>query len=193
MNDEQLRIVTSVNGSIRLSSQPGRSIDSEEIRRSSATWATAGDGTRRIAPGRRTNSSRSPGRRRARADLRILLLQIRDDPRVRAEEHTSFCDYSGLEASQIAVLNAFDWPDFPPDVADGYNALFIGGASEASVLEPERYPFVGPCIDLTLRCARGGLLPCLPRVSGSSSPCWRSEVASFVTTETSRWARSRSG
>ncbi len=92
-----------------------------------------------------------------RADLRILLLQIRDDRRVRAEEYASFCDYSGLEASQIDVLNAFDQPDFPPDVADGYDALFVGGASEASVLEPERYPFIRSCIELTRRWAMGGL------------------------------------
>jgi GMP synthase (glutamine-hydrolysing) len=93
---------------------------------------------------------------RARGDLRVLLLQIRDDHRVRMEEHESFCDYSGLSASQIDVLNVFDRPSFPPEVADRYDALFIGGASEASVLEPERYPFVHASLALTRHWARNG-------------------------------------
>jgi len=92
--------------------------------------------------------------RRSRASLRGLLLQIRADARVRAEERSSLCDYSGLDAAQIDVLNAFDRSDFPPDAADGYDALFIGGASEASVLEPGSYPFVGPCIELVRHCAQ---------------------------------------
>ncbi|MEE2708499.1 MAG: hypothetical protein VYA69_02790 [Gemmatimonadota bacterium] len=40
--------------------------------------------------------------------LRILLLQIRQNPKVRREEHDSFVRYSGLDASQIHNLNVFD-------------------------------------------------------------------------------------
>jgi GMP synthase (glutamine-hydrolysing) len=82
---------------------------------------------------------------------------MRDEHRVRTEEYASFCDYSGLEAAQIDALNVFDRPEFPPDVTDGYDALFIGGASGPSVLESEHYPFVRPCIELTRRCAKDGL------------------------------------
>ncbi|MCP3986326.1 MAG: type 1 glutamine amidotransferase [bacterium] len=90
---------------------------------------------------------------RERSNLRILLLQIRDQQRVREEEHLSFASQAGLDPSQIEILNVFDTPRFPADAADGYDALFVGGASEASVLEPESYPFVPYGCDL-LRHAR---------------------------------------
>jgi GMP synthase (glutamine-hydrolysing) len=85
-------------------------------------------------------------------DLRLLLLQIRDEPAVRQEEHTSFARYSGLAPEQIEVLNVFDTPDFPPGVIDGFDALLVGGGSEASVLEPEKYPFLRPAMALLLHC-----------------------------------------
>ena len=90
---------------------------------------------------------------RQRSDLRILLLQIRDEQRVRREEHASFAAQALLEPEQIDVLNVFDSPYFPAVVASDYDALFVGGASEASVLEPETYDFVPYCCDL-LRHAR---------------------------------------
>ncbi|MFC6671008.1 type 1 glutamine amidotransferase [Marinobacterium aestuariivivens] len=77
-----------------------------------------------------------------RSSLRLLLLQIRTEQKVRDEEHHSFASYCGLDREQIEVLNVFDRPDFPPTVADGYDALLVGGASEANVLEPGHYPFV---------------------------------------------------
>jgi len=79
-------------------------------------------------------------------------MQIRDQARVRQEERDSFLLYSGLEAHQLDVLNVFDIPDFGPEVLEGYDALFVGGASEASVLEPENYPFVLPGIGLLQHC-----------------------------------------
>ena len=78
-----------------------------------------------------------------RSDLRVLLLQIRDLEKVREEEHCSFADYSGLRRDQIEILNVFDTPHFTPDVLEGYDALFVGGASEASVSQPDVYPFIG--------------------------------------------------
>lgn len=80
--------------------------------------------------------------KRDQSELRILLFQIRDEPGIRREEHQSFVRYSGLTHEQIDVLNAFDRPQFSPAVLQGYDALFIGGTSEASVLDPATYPFV---------------------------------------------------
>ncbi len=83
-----------------------------------------------------------------REGLKILLIQIREDPSVREEEHQSFADYAGVEKSQIRVLNVFDTPNFSNDVIEGFCAVFIGGASEASVLEPDKYSFISSCISL---------------------------------------------
>lgn len=91
-----------------------------------------------------------------RSDLKVLLLQIRDNKQVREEELVSFGRYSGLAASQFDTLNVFDTPSFPITAADKYDALFVGGASEASVLEPEIYTFVPPSIQLLQHCIERG-------------------------------------
>ena len=83
-----------------------------------------------------------------RKDLKILLLQIRDDANVRKEELESFAKYSELELNQFTVLNVFDVSKFNNDVLDGFDALYVGGASEANVLETEKYEFVNDCINL---------------------------------------------
>jgi GMP synthase (glutamine-hydrolysing) len=90
-------------------------------------------------------------------NLRLLLLQIRDQAHVREEELASFVAYSGLTHAQIDVLNVFDTPDFDTDVLRGYDALLVGGASEASVLEPDNYPFVQTCITLLQHCIDQGI------------------------------------
>jgi len=90
---------------------------------------------------------------KSESSLRILLLQIRDNTQVRKEEHDSFVRYSGLDASQIHILNVFNTPVFDPDVMDGYDALFVGGASEASVLEPDTNPFLESGMRLMRYCA----------------------------------------
>jgi GMP synthase (glutamine-hydrolysing) len=84
--------------------------------------------------------------------LRVLLLQIRNEQKVRCEEVASFARHTGLHAAQIDVLNVFDTPDFPIHSAETYDALFVGGASEASVLEPENYSFLTPSQNLLLHC-----------------------------------------
>ncbi len=84
--------------------------------------------------------------------LRVLLLQIRDSAQVRKEELASFIAYSGLRPEQIDVLNVFDTPEFTGEVMRGYDCLFVGGASEASVLEPEHYPFVRDSVALLQYC-----------------------------------------
>ena len=92
-----------------------------------------------------------------RKDLKILLLQIRDDTNVRKEELESFAKYSQLDVSQIDVLNVFDTPKFSTDVLKGYHALYVGGASEANVLEPDKYEFVDYCIQLIKYAGEIGL------------------------------------
>jgi len=91
-----------------------------------------------------------------RKDLKILLLQIRDDAIVRKEELESFAKYSKLKLEQFTVLNVFDTPNFNEDVLDGYDALYVGGASEANVLEPKRYKFVNDCISLINHAGESG-------------------------------------
>ena len=84
--------------------------------------------------------------------MRLLLMQIRHSPEVRQEERDSFVRYCRIDASELDVLNVFDTPRFGPEVLNGYDALLVGGASEASVLEPEEYPAVPHCIDLLRHC-----------------------------------------
>ena len=90
--------------------------------------------------------------KKKKSDLHILLMQIRDEPRVREEEYESFVLYSGLSKSQIDILNVFDTPTFSPNVIKGYDALMVGGASEASVSEKDKYPFVDYGEKLLLHC-----------------------------------------
>ncbi len=87
-----------------------------------------------------------------RDSLRILLLQARNDRVTQAEELAEFVRYSGLKSQQFTVLNGFEQSDFSPEIITGFDALFIGGSSDASVLKPELYPFVAPSKALILAC-----------------------------------------
>ncbi|HEY9909167.1 MAG TPA: type 1 glutamine amidotransferase [Thermosynechococcaceae cyanobacterium] len=87
-----------------------------------------------------------------RSQLQILLLQIRDDEPTCREELNEFVRYSGLALEQFGVLNAFATPNFQPDCMNGYDALFVGGSSDASVTQPDRYPFVENIKQLLLDC-----------------------------------------
>jgi len=89
-----------------------------------------------------------------RSDLRILLLQIRETEQVKQEELESFARYSKLDIEQFDVLNVFEQTEFPSNAARDYDALFVGGASEASVLEPETYTFVPFAERLLLQCIK---------------------------------------
>ncbi len=84
--------------------------------------------------------------------LRILLLQIREDTVTRVEELAEFVRYSGLAAHQFTVLDVFKTPEFDPQCVDGYDALFVGGSSDATVTQPDRYPFVEPTKQVLLYC-----------------------------------------
>lgn len=85
-------------------------------------------------------------------DLRVLLFQIRDHGPVREEEFQSFLRHGGLSAHQLDRLNVFDQASFDPDVVGPYDAILVGGASEASVLEPERYGFVTHLVAALKQC-----------------------------------------
>ncbi|MBV1908095.1 MAG: type 1 glutamine amidotransferase [Kangiellaceae bacterium] len=79
-------------------------------------------------------------------------MQIRKSNRVAEEEHASFSRHSGLELSQIDILNVFDTPVFDDSVLVGYDSLWVGGASEANVLQPDKFPFVIQAQKLLLSC-----------------------------------------
>lgn len=87
-----------------------------------------------------------------KSQLKTLLLQIRHDEQVKKEEHDSFIKYSGLQKEQIDILNVYDTPDFNLNIVDKYDALFVGGTSNANVLKPEKYPFVHQCQDMMNYC-----------------------------------------
>lgn len=78
---------------------------------------------------------------------RFLLIQIREHPKVRREELYSFAKFSKLSVDQIDVLNMFDTPHFSPEMISQYQGVFIGGSSNASVLEPKNYPFLSSLYD----------------------------------------------
>ncbi len=87
-----------------------------------------------------------------RSQLKILLLQIRDDEVTCLEELDEFVRFSRLESQQFQVLNTFATPDFQPTCIEGYDALFVGGSSDASVTQPDLYPFVENTKQLLLHC-----------------------------------------
>ena len=68
------------------------------------------------------------------ARVRVRLIQIRDKPDVRAEEHASFAARCGVGAGQIAVANALT-DELTPALADDVDAVMIGGAGAYSVTE----------------------------------------------------------
>jgi len=86
------------------------------------------------------------------SELKILLLQIRDDKETMMEELYEFVQYSGLKEEQFTVLNTFITQDFSPDIINSYDALFIGGSSDASVLKPEEFVFLADCRLLLRNC-----------------------------------------
>ncbi|WP_299414745.1 type 1 glutamine amidotransferase [Acaryochloris sp. IP29b_bin.148] len=88
----------------------------------------------------------------SRSKLRILYLQIRNDDVTCAEELREFAYHSQLNQTQFTILNVFDTPEFCDRCVDTYDALFIGGSSDASVLKPDQYPFVHSAKQLIRHC-----------------------------------------
>lgn len=87
-----------------------------------------------------------------RSQLKLLLLQIRDDAVTCQEELDEFVRYSELEPHQVEVLNTFETPTFEATCIEGYDALLVGGSSDASVTQPETYPFIDDAKRLLLHC-----------------------------------------
>ncbi|MBE1300612.1 MAG: type 1 glutamine amidotransferase [Alteromonadaceae bacterium] len=90
----------------------------------------------------------------SRDKLKFLLVQIRDLEQVRLEELQSFAQFSDISLNNIDVLNVFDTPQFDAQIVEKYDAVFVGGASEASVLEPENYPFLNDAVNLLQHCLK---------------------------------------
>jgi GMP synthase (glutamine-hydrolysing) len=89
-----------------------------------------------------------------RSQLKILLLQIRDDRVTCLEELAEFARFSRLDIAQFGVLNTFETSEFEPTCIEGYDALFVGGSSDASVTQPEKYPFVEDAKRLLVHCLK---------------------------------------
>lgn len=84
--------------------------------------------------------------------LKILLLQIREDKETLFEEFYEFVQFSGLKEEQFTVLNVFTTTKFDMSIMDSHDALFVGGSSDATVLKPEEYTFVIHCQELIRHC-----------------------------------------
>lgn len=89
---------------------------------------------------------------KSRKELKILLLQIRHHELVRQEELNSFTSFSDISKEQVTILNVFDTPNFAPNFVDGYDAIFVGGASECPVTDEKNYPFIKNCKELLIYC-----------------------------------------
>lgn len=79
--------------------------------------------------------------------INVLLIQIRQNEVVKEEELQSFISFSTLPIECFTTFDVFENPILSPDILEGMDAVFIGGASEASVLEPDKYPFVNSIIE----------------------------------------------
>lgn len=89
---------------------------------------------------------------KTRDTLKILLLQIREDEETMQEEYFEFLDFGELRPEQLVLLNTFQQPNFKPTIIDDYDALFVGGSSDVSVLKPDEYPFIANCRALLRYC-----------------------------------------
>ncbi len=81
-----------------------------------------------------------------------LLIQIRQTPNVKAQELNCFSKYSGLSIDEFEVCDLFENPNLEGIDPKNYRAIFVGGASEANVLMPEKYKFVLPAQDFLIQC-----------------------------------------
>ena len=87
-----------------------------------------------------------------RSELKVLLLQIREDEQTILEEFYEFVQFSKLHEEQVVKLNVFNNREFSPAVISGYDALMVGGSSDATVRDLETYDFVHSCKKLLRVC-----------------------------------------
>ena len=87
-----------------------------------------------------------------RNNLKILLLQIRDDEATTQEEIDEFVRFSKLDASQIHTINSYDNHNINPKVIHDYDGVMVGGSSDASVLDPVNFIFINNLKDVLQYC-----------------------------------------
>lgn len=83
--------------------------------------------------------------------MKCLLIQIRENKEVLKEEYDSFLKFSGLEKEEFDSLNLF-YEELSHDLLNKYDGIFIGGASAASVLEPDKFHFLSHLYSFINRC-----------------------------------------
>lgn len=101
---------------------------------------------------------------------KILFLQIREDAETVREEFDEFVRFGGLNPSQITTINVFETHLFDAEIAENFDAVFVGGSSDATVLEPEKYPFVDSCGRL-LKFAHAHRIPTFASCFGFQVVC----------------------
>lgn len=87
-------------------------------------------------------------------EFKALLIQIRQNEKVLIEERNSFAEASGLSLEQVHTFNVFNHQSFDHHLISPYKCLFIGGASEASVLKPQIYTFMDSLKNLINHCVQ---------------------------------------
>ncbi len=92
-----------------------------------------------------------------REELKILLMQIRKDARIKIQEREAFCSFSKLDETQVDILDVFEEPEFNSEILSGYDALYIGGTSESNVLKPDENPFLPSSYKLINFCLENNI------------------------------------
>lgn len=90
---------------------------------------------------------------KARSEIKVLLLQARGDEETLEQERGEFVRFAKLDDGQLDTINAFVTHSFDPTIIDGYDALFVGGSSDADVLDREKFPFIQSAEALLAYCA----------------------------------------
>ena len=78
-------------------------------------------------------------------ELRVRLIQVREEPEIEQEEQESFRESAGLRPDQLLSTNVLRDP-VGPHLLEGIDAVLIGGAGAFSVTRD--YPWMPPLIDL---------------------------------------------
>ena len=82
----------------------------------------------------------------------ILLIQIRQSQIVADEEANCFAQTGNFAPESFHRVNLFDNPNLQGVEPQAYRAIIVGGASDATVLQPDKYPFVLPAQEFMRRC-----------------------------------------
>ncbi len=80
-----------------------------------------------------------------REDVRILLLQFREDPFIKKQEFDQYVRFTKLRADQIDVLDALT-ETVTNDCVHGYNGVIVGGVGHIFI--SDNAPFQEPVLEL---------------------------------------------